>query len=69
MTLAVPTAGFVSAFKWLYGQSSTDTMLEPFKLFSSCMAHRKGSAQATRATLKLYPQATSTILVMTKLTG
>lgn len=68
-TLAVPTGGFVSALKWLSGQSSTDIMLEPLQLFPSRMAHRKGSAQSTWATLKLYPQATSPVPVMTKLTG
>lgn len=68
-TSAVPTTGFVSALNRLYGQSSTDTRLEPSKLFLSCMAHRKGSALSSRATLKLYPQATSAVPVMAKLTG
>lgn len=68
-TSAVPTGGFVSALKWLSGQSSTDIMLEPLQLFPSRMAHGKGSAQSTWAALKLHPQATSPAPVMTKLTG
>lgn len=44
-------------------------MLEPFQLSESCMAHGKGSAQATPSALKLHPEAPSAVPAATKLTG
>lgn len=68
-TLAVPAAAFAPALKCLSGQSSTDIMLESFQLSLSCVAHGKGSAQATPSALKLHPEAPSAVPAATKLTG